>query len=165
MWVLLSITSRVWILTLVLNGSFRTFTHELWWQSSSTKRLVCICLVVDAERRSGGRINIYTYFLRLSTRGACQLWSPPCAAGHRRYSRGHDRPPAAPGRALAVAAHGGPAGGAGPAEPGVRAAGPASGHQGGTAEPRVDGEAHHSARGVRARKCRQRGGKTNAGKV
>lgn len=79
------------------------------------------------------------------------LISPPCAAGHRRCSRGHDRPPAAPGRALAVAAHGGPAGGAGPAGPGVRAAGPPSGHHGDTAEAGADAEAHHPGRGVRGR--------------
>lgn len=64
-----------------------------------------------------------------------------------------------------MAAHGGPAGGAGPAGPGVRAAGPPSGHQGGTAESRADGEAHHPGRGVRGRKRRLRRGETNAGKV
>ena len=156
--------SRVRILTLALNGSFGTFTRELWWLSSSFETLD-FAVVVEAERRSGtyNHRNISSPFS--SIRGACLLWSPPCAAGHRRYSRGHDRPPAAPGRALAVAPHGGPAGGAGPAGPGARAAGPASGHQGGTAEPRSDGEVHHPGGGVRGRKCRLRGGKTNAGNV
>lgn len=101
----------------------------------------------------------------LFIRGACLLWSPRCAAGTRRYSRGHDRPTAAPGRALAVAAHGGSAGGAGPAGPGVRAAGSPSDYQGDAAEARAHGETPHLGRGVRGRKCRQSRGKTHAGRV
>lgn len=154
-----ALSDRVWILTLALNVSV-SYEFELCWQPSSTfKHLDWISSAVDAKRR-GTFINIYIYFVLIRL----PALKSPCAAEHSHSTRGHDCPPAAPGRALAVAAHGSlAAGGAGPAGLGARAAGPASAHQGDAAEERAHGEAHHFGGGVRRRKCRICGGEAHAG--
>lgn len=105
-----------------------------------------------------------------STPKVWQVCCPQCAAGARRCSRCNDRPPAAIGRALAVAANGGPSGGVWPdwlgagGRSGVGAISHQSSHQGDSSQTRTDREAYHSGRGVCWRECRLRRRKVDAGK-
>lgn len=87
--------------------------------------------------------------------GLPTLYCAPCAAGECRRSRCNDPVSAATGRALAVAAHGGPAAGAGPDRPGaggggcgVGAIGPQSRHQGDTPEAGAGRETHYPGGGL-----------------